>query len=195
MTNPLKHPALILAPLGAISGILGTQLLGAGIGSAPNPGIYMVFTGLWFGLVVGYAVWRWGNPAWTAAATALLGTWLGWEAAVNIAIQIDRPWLGAAPMVLTLKSYAAGFVAGAVGALITWAGAATCVPSLRRNATVASITATGAVLGLLLPLTNNYDSGIVLLVPWQTAIAALFGFHLSRTGYPLQPDDHALVAT
>ncbi len=93
MTAHLRHPALILAALGAVSGILGTTLLGVGYGDAPRPGVYMVMTGVWFGLVIGFAVWRWGNRSWAAVATAMLATWIGWEAAVNLALQLDGPWL------------------------------------------------------------------------------------------------------
>ena len=71
MTTQLP-PSFILAALGAISGVLGTTLLGFGYGDAPHPGIYMVMTGVWFGLVIGFAVWRWGNRSWAAVATAAL---------------------------------------------------------------------------------------------------------------------------
>ena len=92
MIAHLRHPALILAALGAVSGILGTTLLGVGYGDAPRPGVYMVMTGVWFGLVIGFAgvaclvgfdikfgdlmsvgaVMRWSTAArasWSASAT------------------------------------------------------------------------------------------------------------------------------
>ncbi len=60
MTSKVQHPALILSPLAILSGILGTFALGFGYGEAPHLGLHMVLTGVWFGLVVGYGVWRWG---------------------------------------------------------------------------------------------------------------------------------------
>ena len=187
------HPSFILAALGAISGMLGTTLLGFGYGDAPHPGIYMVMTGVWFGLVIGFAVWRWGNRSWAAVATAALATWIGWEAAVNLALQLDRPWLDAAPNIAVWKPYLSGFAAGAVGAFITWAGAASFTPTLRRGSAAATIALTGALFGLLLPLTNNYDNGAVLLLPWQAAVASMIGFHMAPAREPSQNGSGALA--
>lgn len=193
MTAHLQHPALILAALGAISGVLGTTFLGFGYGDAPHPGIYMVLTGVWFGLVIGFAVWRWGNRSWAAVATAILATWIGWEAAVNLALQLDGPWLATAPITAASKYYLSGFAAGAVGAFVTWAGAATFTPALRRGRAAAMIVLTGALFGLLLPLTNNYDNGAVLLLPWQAAVAAMIGFHMAPAREPSQNDSGAFA--
>jgi hypothetical protein len=187
MASRLQHPVLILAALGAVSGMLGTTFLGAGYGEAPGPGIYMVLAGLWFGLVIGFAVWRWGKTSSVAAATAVLVTWIGWEAAINVALQIDRPWPEAISIASIYKSYLTGFVAGAVGAAITWAGAALGASSLQRVSAAATITATGALFGLLLPATNHFDSGLVLLLPWQAAVAAMLGLNMSplrKLGWP-----------
>ena len=193
MTASLQHPALILAGLGAVSGVLGTNFLGAGYGEAPHLGVYMVLTGVWFGLVIAHGVWRWGTPTWGAAATAFIATWVGWEAAVNVALQIDRSWLDAGPIVQTTKSYLAGFAAGAAGAFLTWAGAATHVPALRRRRAAVTIASTGAIFGLLLPWTNNYDSGIVLLVPWQAAVAAIFGLNMAPAHASAPPETPAFA--
>jgi hypothetical protein len=193
MTSRLQHPVLILAALGAVSGTLSTTFLGAGFGEAPDPGVYMVLAGLWFGLVIGFAVWRWGKTSWVAAATAVLVTWIGWEAAVNIALQIDRPWPEAISISSIYKSYLAGFVAGAVGAAVTWAGAAARVSSLRRVSAAATIVATGALFGLLLPTTNHFDSGLVLLLPWQVAVAAMIGFNLPPLQNLHRPEHNALA--
>jgi hypothetical protein len=193
VTAPLQHPALILSVLGAVSGVLGTNFLGAGYGDAPHLGVYMVLTGVWFGLVMAYGVWRWGAPSWTAAATAFIATWLGWEAAVNLALQIDRSLLDAGPIIQSLKSYLAGFAAGAVGAFVTWAGAMTCVPALRRPRAAAAIATTGAIFGLLLPWTNHYDTGIVLLLPWQAAVAAMFGLNMAPAHASEPPETPAFA--
>ncbi len=179
MNSQFDHPALILAALGAASGVLGTFALGFGIGEAPHPGIHMILTGVWFGLVIGYGVWRWGRHAWSAAALAVGVTWLAWELAVNLALQLDTNWLKPVAMPAELKPYLTGFAAGATGAFVTWAGMAWLMPSLRQAVAAASVVAVGALFGLLLPLTNSYDSPAVLLLPWQSAVAAVLGFALS----------------
>ena len=55
------------------------------------------------------------------------------------------------------------------------------------------ITSTGALFGLLLPLTNNYDNGAVLLLPWQAAVAAMIGFHMAPSREPSQNGSGALA--
>ncbi len=177
MSALLRHPAFILAGLGSLSGLLGTYLLGGNYGTAPQPGFYLVLAGIWFGVVVGFAVWRWGKAPLAAALMSVLTTWIAWEAAVNVAIQLDGPLLqGVLPS--AAKSYVAGFVAGGVGAAITWAGAAMHVAPLRTSAAFISIVTAGAFLGLLLPATNFSDSGAVLLLPWQATIAGLIGLNV-----------------
>jgi HAMP domain-containing protein len=199
MTSKFNHPAFILAALAAVSGGLGTFALGVGTGEAPHPGLHMVLAGLWFGLVVGYGVWIWGSPTsenkssdikyWPAAAMALAGTWIGWEAAVNLALQLDSNWLKATAVPEGWRMFVSGFLAGGLGALVTWTGAACCTPRLRRLPMAAATTTVGALFGLLLPLTNNYDSPAVLLLPWQIAVAAVLGMSLARpqsySGTPL----------
>jgi hypothetical protein len=181
MSALLRQPTFILSVLGSLSALVGTQLVGGNYGAAPHPGIYLVLTGLWFGLVVGFGVWRFGQASVAGAVTVVLTTWIAWEAAVNVAIQIDGP-LFEATGPSALKSYVAGFVAGAVGAAITWTGGAFHVPSLRTKLASVSIVVAGAFLGLLLPATNTFDSGAVLLIPWQTAVAGLLGLNMLPLG-------------
>ena len=176
----MTRPAiLILAALGILSGLLGTFGLDVGIGDAPHPGIYMVLAGVWFGMVVGFGVWRWGNRSWTAAAVALVATWASWEIAVNLALQISENWLKVMSVPNTLRLYVAGFVAGGVGAFLTWAGAAISLASLKDMPVALLVAATGAVFGLLLPWTNSTDSPAILLVLWQCAVAGVIGYGLS----------------
>lgn len=177
MSALLRHPASFLAVCGLFSALLGSQLAGGNYGAAPQPGLYLVLTGVWFGLVAGYGVWRFGHASAASAVTVVLTTWVAWEAAVNVAVQIDGASYPKA-MPGFLKGYSAGFVAGAVGAAITWAGAAAAVASLRTKLAFGSIVVAGALLGLLLPATNYYDGGAVLLVPWQATIAGLLGFNM-----------------
>jgi hypothetical protein len=139
----------------------------------------MVLTGLWFGSVVAFGVWRWGNPSWVAAVTALIATWIGWELAVNLAMQLAENWLKAIAFPTTLRAYVGGFAAGAVGAFVTWAGAAASNSALRQKFVCVRFVSTGALFGLLLPLTNQFDSPAVLLIPWQAALGVVLGFALA----------------
>ena len=179
MKSILHHPATILAALGAVSGMLGSYGLGANYGDAPELGLYMVFAGLWFGLVIGYGLWRWGDHAWSTAAIAIAATWIAWEAAVNVGLQIDQRWLVGTAVPDGLKSYVTGFAAGGVGAMLTWLGAAATTPALRQASTLGLVVSTGALFGLLLPATNQYDYPAILLLPWQAAVAAAFGVSLA----------------
>lgn len=193
MTRNDLHPVSILAVLAAISGSLGATIIGAGYGDAPNPGVYMVLTGLWFGFVMGFAVWRWGEASLAASAMTVLATWIAWEAAVNLAIQIDRPWPQSIAIVTGYKSYLTGVFAGALGAIITWAGVALNVQALRRGSIAAGITITGALFGLLFPAVNYFDTGLVLLVPWQVAVAMVIGFNVPAPQTSQAHDPHMLA--
>lgn len=61
-----------------------------GFGEAPHPGLYMVLTGLWFGLVVAFGVWRFARASIGAIASVIAATWIAWEVAINIAMQITE---------------------------------------------------------------------------------------------------------
>jgi hypothetical protein len=179
MKSILHHPAAILAALGAVSGTLGSYGLGANVGDAPALGLYMVFAGLWFGLVIGYGLWRWGDRSLRTAGIAVAATWIAWEAAVNVGLQLDQRWLVGTAVPDGLKSYVTGFAAGGIGALLTWLGAALTTPSLRQASTAGLVVSTGALFGLLLPATNQYDYPAILLLPWQAAVAAALGLSLA----------------
>ena len=179
MTTNLRHPAIILALLAVVSGSLGTRVQGPGFGEAAHVGAYMMLTGVWFGLVIALGVWRWGNRSARAAATALVATWVGWELAVNLAIQCNEHWLKAIAIPDAIIMSVSGFCAGAFGAFATWAGAALVTPTLRLTWLALSIISTGALLGSLLQISNHYDTAAALLVPWQTAVASLLGLGLA----------------
>ncbi len=134
--------------------------------------------GLSFGCVISFAVWRWGARSFIASAAALIGVFAGWQAAVNAGVQLETNWL-AGVVASDLKSYVAGAAAGAIGGLATWAAAAVGLAALRQWPTSIVIISAGALLGLLLPLTNNVDNPLVLLAPWQAGVAALIGWRLS----------------
>jgi hypothetical protein len=175
----LPQPAVILAILALVSALLGTCAEGPHFGTAPAVGLYMVLAGVWFGLVIGYGVWRWGTPSWTAVASAVLTTWIGWEAAVNLALHLETDWLKAIAVPQPATMYVCGFAAGGLGALMTWFGAAVSANQLRQAGVMARVVLTGAVFGLLLPATSHYDNAIVLLLPWQIAVASVLGLGLS----------------
>lgn len=175
MVRNLSHPAIALALLAAVSGTLGSYVPGGGYGEAPGVGVYLVLAGVWFALVVGFGVWLWGSRSAIAAGLAFVATWVGWELAVNLAMQLDQHWLKATALPSSYSMHVSGFLAGAVGAFCTWAGAAAFCPQLKRPSVPLGIVAAGSVLGLLLPLTNTFDNPAVLLVPWQIAVALLLG--------------------
>jgi hypothetical protein len=173
--SSLHRPPLSLAGLAMVSGLLGAFAEGPGFGTAPQLGVYLVLAGLWFGLVVGFGVWTWAGRNLGGALLAVAVTWAGWELAVNLALQIDSYWARTHSAPGWLGMYLAGFIAGAIGAGVTWAGAAMSLTALQRPGVGAGAVAIGAVMGLLLPYTNHYDHGAVLLVPWQMAVAAWLG--------------------
>src|SRR5262245_48062322 len=111
----LRHPALVLAILGAASGALGTYLPGPSAGEPPLA-VYGVLVGVWFGLVVAFGAWSWGSRSWLAAPVALLATWIGWQAAVNLTLMIGQDWLSKVAMPDLLRTCISGLAGGAVGA-------------------------------------------------------------------------------
>ena len=180
MKSILHHPATILAALGVVSGTLGSYGLGANFGDAPELGLYMVFAGLWFGLVIGYGVWRWGDHSLRTAVIAVAGTWIAWEAAVNVGLQLDQRWLVGTAVPDGLKSYVTGVRGGRRRRPADMAGRAAATPALRQASTAGLVVSTGALFGLLLPSTSQYDYPAILLLPWQAAVAAAFGLAWPR---------------
>lgn len=173
-----NHPAAVLGALGIFSGLASTWLQGPVIGdasTAPRLVVYMPLVGLWFGLAVAYGVWRWGERGWRAPLAAFAAAWIGWQVAANLAIQLDQTWLKEAGFDQAARYWIEAPIAGAIGALITWAGVASVVPALRRAAAALLIVAAGALAGLLLPWSSDIDNAAVLFVPWQGLVAAVIG--------------------
>lgn len=171
---------LRLAALGVVSGLLGSFFPGPRFGEAPDLGLFMILAGVWFALVVGFAVWNWGGRELRAAAIAAAATWIAWELAVNVAVQLDQRWLD--PLGLSeIASLAwSGIIAGAVGAAVTWAGVAAVEPTLREQTQAITFAVVGACFGILLAASNNLNYPVVLFVPWQAAIAYVLGAALAR---------------
>jgi len=177
----IQRPAPLLALLGAVSGTLSTFVPGFAIEGMPwSLGFFMVAAGIWFGLVVAFGVWRFAASRLLAVTVVVATTWIAWEVAVNLGMQISEYSLKINALADTPRHYLAGFAAGAVGAVLTWAGAALFSPALQTRAAVASIGIAGALLGLLLPRALNVDYPAILFVPWQAGVAAMLGHFLGR---------------
>ncbi len=175
-----------LAALGVASGLLGSFLPGPSFGEANNFGLYMILTGVWFALVVGIAVWHWGDRPPRAVVVAAAATWIAWELAVNVAMQLDQRWLDPLDLSETASLAVSGIIAGALGAVATWAGVAGVEPALRERAQAVTFAVIGAFFGILLAASINLDYPIVLFVPWQVAIAYGLGAALAR--HPVKRD-------
>ena len=107
-------------------------------------------------------------------------TWIAWEVAVNLTMQLTDYSLKISALPDTPRQYLAGFIAGAVGALLTWTGATFFSSMLRARAAAAGVSAAGALLGLLLPLSMGADHPSILFVPWQIGVAAALGYFLAK---------------
>ena len=89
-------------------------------------------------------------------------------------------WLKSAGVDQALRYWIEGPIAGAAGALATWAGAAIAFAPLRRAAFAFLIVAAGALAGLLLAWSADIDIPAALFVPWQGLVAAVLGACLAR---------------
>jgi hypothetical protein len=176
----LQHPAALLAVLGAMSGAMSALVPGFAVEGMPSSlGLFMVMAGVWFGLVVALGAWRFAGASVAAAIAVLMSTWIAWEIAVNLAMQIAEYSLKISALPDTPRYYLAGFVAGAAGSLLTWAGAAWFCPALRHGMAAACVATAGALLGLLLPWSMSGDYPAILFIPWQAGVAAMLGHFLA----------------
>jgi hypothetical protein len=185
----LRHPAAVLGALGAVSGVLSAAVPGPAVGTDTLPanlGLYMVLAGFWFGLVTGFGVFRYASATSAAVSGVLLGTWLAWEVAVNVAVQLDENVLEAAGLPEPERTYISGFIAGEIGAVLTWAAAAWFSPRLRQGQTAILMGIVGSLFGLLLPLSIEHDTTALLFMPWQAAVAATLGWFLAQPAGGLQ---------
>lgn len=180
MPGFVRHPAILLAALGALSGYAGTHWLNVNYGDAPRLGLYMILPGIWFGCVVGFGVCHFGSGSLFKFVMAVATTWIAWEVAVNLAMQVTESWLKPTGISSALAVSIGGLAAGMAGAFLTWAGAASFTPRLRRFDLSVAIVVTGAILGLLLQPANQYDFPALLFVPWQGAVAAVLGTGLGN---------------
>jgi hypothetical protein len=168
-----RMPVLCLAALGAVSGLAGSVPVGLNWGAVPDVGFYAPLTGLWFALVMAFAVWRWSRYGWAAVVLAFAGTWAAWEVAINLAVQLDGNWLQPFVPSGPWRMALAGVAAGAAGAALTFAGIAAFPGPQRKAGHALRIITAGTALGALLPLTDVFDLPALLFVTWEAAIAAL----------------------
>lgn len=170
--------ALLLAVLAFLSGALGSHVLSFGIGAAPGLGLYAIPAGLLFGAVIAFAVNLWGGASRSAALFTVAATTVAWEAAVNLAMQLDSvllPQIGVPP---ASRMAIAGVAAGTLGAFSTWAGAAYAAPALQTRRTLHLAAVAGGTCGLLLSVSNAFDQPALLLIPWQMVQALIIGLGL-----------------
>lgn len=185
-----RRAAMMFGGLGLISGALSTQvsdLLATDLWPSP-------LTGVAFGIALCLALYLTVRPKWLLLAIAFLAVQLAWRGAIETAISVDdamrqpldvsqlwntavqeRNDSGAQPQAKPLwrvdrKMVLPGLIAGAVGAIGTWLGAAFCAAGLRRPAAFALTVAAGSIAGLFLAV----DS-LALFPIWQAAVAASIG--------------------
>jgi hypothetical protein len=190
-----RRAAILFGGLGLVSGGLSTQISELFATDLwPSP-----LTGVAFGIAVCLALYLTVRPKWLLLAIAFLAVQLAWRAAIETAISVEDAMRQSSPLNVSqlLDSVMAqapelsnsgtlaqakpfsrldrnmllpGLIAGAVGAIGTWLGAAFCAVGLRRPAAFALTVATGAITGLFLAVDLS-----VLFPVWQTAVAASIG--------------------
>ncbi len=172
-----RLPALQLAGLGIISGILCTYMPSTitdiTVFEAP------VIQGIIFGMVIAFGLIRWGNAGWIGSIIAVTFTVLAWIAAVRSFQFITDD--------ASSNLYLGALTAGGIGAAGIMAGGALTVADLRKPIAWLSTIFIGALAGLLVvPVVHSSDEKFLLLfVVWQSAVAFCFGHAISRS----KPDE------
>jgi hypothetical protein len=187
-----ERPALTLAALGLISGILSATL---GFMFEPEwlepvanlfwlePG--MVPIGTFYGVALGLGLALCTGRQWAAPFT-LLTTMIAWSAAIHTAIAIVKLGDGTpdAP-----RNLLAGVAAGAIGAALTHIGVTPIAAGARRLAGIGLTTGVGAICGALYCLEEMHlIPARTLYVVWQPAVAWCIGLAMSSASTALMPD-------
>jgi hypothetical protein len=174
-----QRPALAMAVLGLVAGVLSATLGFAGelawlkpVGAVFFLDAGPVPAGLFFGAAVALGLWLWTGNRW-ALPVLPVTTMYAWSAALQIAVRLLRDNDDNAHLI------AASLIAGAVGAGLTHLGCALFAQKLRRPATIAATCAVGALAGLLLFAGQRklVDDRALFLV-WQPAVALCLGLGL-----------------
>ena len=147
--------------------------------------------GIAFGAGVAVMLWLWANRELSKCLLAMALTLVGWLAAVNTANDVMSAVVGSELFGTVEGAKAnrelvgwvlAGLVGGAIGAGLTAFGAGIAAQSIRRPEAWGLIVLTGAVFGLLLYPAALADFIGLLVLPWQTAVAATIAYGLTRPG-------------
>jgi hypothetical protein len=172
---PIKVPfvALMMAVLGILSGLICTYasniVMEFTIFETP------VFQGIIFGAVIGFGQLCWGKGGLSGFVITLVFTTMAWIAAVNgFKIISDDA---------KTHLYPAAMMAGGIGAIGTWVGAALANAIFRKLELLILVIIVGALVGLLVvfEVDSNNDDFLALFVVWQSAIAFCFGLALSSS--------------
>jgi hypothetical protein len=145
--------------------------------------------GIAFGGGMAIMVWLWANRDIGKCLLAMALMLMGWLAAVNTANDVMSAVVsselfgtveGAKANREVVGWVLAGLVGGAIGGGLTAFGAGIAAASIRRPEAWSLIVLAGAVFGLLLYPAADLDLIALLLVPWQSAVAACIGYGLTR---------------
>ncbi len=161
---------VMLTVLGIVTGIFSNHLYQL------EPLWRELSVGVVFAVVMAAALMnlRLADPV-RAGGFALLAI-LAWWLAERTTIQVFG-WLDEDKFLSS-----AGLAGGLVGAAGLVAAAAVCFPWYRQRELWLLTIAVGGALGPLLMLIEPMDTGLVLFVPWQAAVAACLAF-----GFPPAP--------
>jgi hypothetical protein len=186
---------LIMAGVGLLTGILSSL-------PSPLPDLRLeepeilinaegipLHAGIAFGGGMAIMLWLWANRDIGKCLLAMALMLMGWLAAVNTANDVMSAVVsselfgtveGAKASREVVGWVLAGLVGGAIGAGLTAFGAGIAAASIRRPEAWSLIVLAGAVFGLLLYPAADLDLIALLLVPWQSAVAACIGYGLTR---------------
>ncbi|HEU0159310.1 MAG TPA: hypothetical protein VFR00_08345 [Hyphomicrobiaceae bacterium] len=178
------YPALVLASLGLVSGILSAVVgfeLRIDVLDWPRsvflfPSVEMMPIGLFFAAVMAFAIAAWESPAWAPIIT-FVGTLYAWSAAIQTALFVHKIGGGDASHVGPLL---AGICAGFVGAALTHLSVALFARELFDRTHAARTCLVGAIAGILFYFGSRdlIDARILFLV-WQPAVAYAIGLGLA----------------
>jgi hypothetical protein len=182
------HPALVLASLGLLSGIL-SAVIGFEVhvdlldwpGSLFFLSAEMMPIGLFFAAVMAFAIAAWETPPWAPIIT-FVGTLYAWSAAIQTALFMHKIGGGDASHAGPLL---AGVCAGFVGAALTHLSVALFAHELFDRTQAVRTCLVGAIAGILFYFgsRNLIDARILFLV-WQPAVAYAIGLGLAPKAAP-----------
>jgi hypothetical protein len=164
---------------GIFSGVFGTMFEPAWLDPiarlfALSSGMMPI--GLAFGVALGLGLSLCSGRQW-ALPWMILVVLIAWSAATNLAVWIVQVGEGGTD---NLRNVLAGLGAGAVGALLTHAGATLVSPRLRRLPAIALTTGVGCIAGVIFALgERSIVPPGTLYVIWQPAVAYCMGMAMA----------------